>query len=183
MWPARLCASRRRALALTAGLVLSRCLAAAPACLYGRGLQFVDDVGRRRSLDEWRGRSVIITMAYGACRRVCSTSLRTLERLAASARAAAVPLQFVVVGLDPANDTPRDWAQYRRDHGLNGTEWTFLCGSAGATRALADFLGVRYWSMDDHILHDFKIVRLTPDGQLGASASWADDAIDRLLIP
>jgi len=171
---------RRQALFL--GLCLAaRPVFAAPPSVYALGLDFIDDRGRPRRLAEWQGRAVIIALAYGACRRVCSTTLRTLEVLHDAARRKGLAIDFVVVGIDPAQDTPHDWAEYRKQRGLVDANWTFLCGSASATRTLANALGVRYWSYDDHIVHDYKVVRLARDGSVVASLKWSDEQVERLL--
>jgi protein SCO1/2 len=154
--------------------------AAAPSA-YELGLDFVDDAGRARSLAEWQGKPVVLAMAYGACKRICSTTLRRLESLHEAATRKGVPLEFVVVSLDPAEDTPRDWAEYRRWRGLQAAPWSFLVGSPRATRRLADFLGVRYWGYDGHVLHDYRIVRLSPQGRIATALRWADDDVERLL--
>jgi protein SCO1/2 len=163
------------------GLAASERGFAAPSSAYGLGLDFVDDAGQARALAQWQGRPVVLAMAYGACKRICSTTLRRLESLHDAAARRGVPLQFVVVSLDPAEDTPRDWAEYRRLRGLQAANWTFLVGSPEATRRLAGFLGVRYWGYDGHVMHDYRIVRLAPDGTIAQSLRWADDDIERLL--
>jgi cytochrome oxidase Cu insertion factor (SCO1/SenC/PrrC family) len=171
---------RRWVLALGMGLV-ARPVFAAPASVYALGLEFIDDRARPRRLAEWQGRPVIIALAYGACRKICSTTLRTLEVLHDAAQRKALAMEFVVVSIDPAQDTPQAWADYRKLRGLVDTNWTFLCGSAQATHTLAHARGVRYWSYDDHIVHDYKVVRLAGDGSIAASLKWSDEQVERLL--
>jgi len=151
------------------------------ASAYGLGLHFVDDRGRARELAEWRGRAVVLTMAYGACRSVCSTTLRVLDELQALADRRGVRLDFVIASVDPAEDTPAVWADWRRARRLERDNWTFLCGSESATRLLAGFLGIRRWRYDDHMLHDFRIVRLDADGHAGAAVEWNRRELNALL--
>jgi protein SCO1/2 len=82
-------------------------------------LEFVDDHGAARALSEWQGQPVIIAMAYGACRSICSTTLRTLEELQARADHDGVRVVFLVVSIDPAEDTPQAWADYRKARRLD----------------------------------------------------------------
>lgn len=171
---------RRSLLAAVAGLATLRAHAAAPGA-YSLGLGFVDDHGRSRALSEWQGRPVVLAMAYGACKRICSTTLRRLELLQQAAQQKGVALDFVVVSLDPSQDRPEDWAEYRRLRGLVGPNWCFLTGTSDATRRLAAFLGVRYWPYDGHVMHDFRIVRLAQDGSIAQALRWADDDLSRLL--
>jgi len=166
--------------ALILALVLASA-AAAPASAYRMNLEFVDDHGAARALSEWQGRPVIIAMAYGACRSICSTTLRTLEELQARADHDGVRVEFLVVSIDPAEDTPQAWADYRKARRLDRPNWTFLSGTPAATRALARFLGVKFWRYDEHVIHDFKILRLDADGGIGATIDWNHRQLDSLL--
>jgi cytochrome oxidase Cu insertion factor (SCO1/SenC/PrrC family) len=123
-----------------------------------------------------------MTMAYGACRRVCSTSLRVLQSVQALADERQLSLSFVVVGLDPDQDKPADWAEFRRDRALMRANWRFLSGDEASTRRLAQSLGVRYWRYGEHTMHDFRVVLLSPEGQLVRSMQAFDES-PLLLLP
>jgi protein SCO1/2 len=174
---------RRAALAalLSLGAILRTARAAQADNAYELDFGFLDESRRTRHLAEWQGQPVVMTMAYGACRRVCSSTVRQLERLQTMAQQRGQPLQLLVVSLDPAQDRPEDWAALQREHKLDAACWHFLCGSAQATRAVANFLGLRYWSYDDHIVHDFRIARLDAQGRIVASLRWVDEDLSRLL--
>jgi cytochrome oxidase Cu insertion factor (SCO1/SenC/PrrC family) len=145
---------------------------AAAASAYQLGLKFIDDRGMPRALAEWQGRALIITMGYGACRSVCSSTLRTLEALQAEADSKGVAVEIVVASVAPGEDTPEAWARYRQARKLTRANWTFLSGSPGDTRRLARFLGLRFWVYDEHPMHDFRIVRLGADGSIAAVLDW-----------
>ena len=166
-------------LALAAAAGQAQTVGAASA--YGLDLNFVDDHGAPRALAEWRDRPVVIAMAYGACRSVCSSTLRTLEAVQSAADRKGVAIDVVVVTIDPAEDTPQAWAQYRQSHHLLRPNWTFLSGRPGPTRVLARFLGVRFWNYDEHVMHDFKVLRLGPEGAIAATLEWTHRGVDALL--
>jgi protein SCO1/2 len=172
---------RRLGSALALAFMLAAGAAAAPGSAYPLGLEFVDDHGATRALSEWRGRPLVIAMAYGACRSICSTTLRTLEAAQALADRKGIALAFVVVSIDPAEDTPQAWSDYRKARHLERANWTFLSGSKIATRTLARFLGVRFWSYDEHVMHDFKILRLDADGAIETTLDWNQRQLDALL--
>jgi cytochrome oxidase Cu insertion factor (SCO1/SenC/PrrC family) len=146
------------------------------------GGRWVDDQARAYSLDALRGDYSVVTLAYGACRRVCSTSLRLMQQVQALADARGVALNFVVVGLDPEQDKPADWAAFRRDRALTRSNWRFLSGDADAVRRIAHDLGVRYWRYGEHTMHDFRIALLSPEGRVLRSVD-AFDADLRTLLP
>lgn len=173
---------RRSSAAFGIALVLAtRSALAAPAGVYRLNLEFVDDRGVPRALAEWRGRPVVIAMAYGACRSICSSTMRTLEQVQAEAERQGAQLEFVVVSIDPEQDTPQAWSEYRKAHHLQRANWSFLAGSKRATAALARFLAIRFWNYDEHVMHDFKIVRLGAEGTIDATLDWNHREPGRLL--
>lgn len=144
--------------------------------------RWLDDQARSYRLEQLRGTATVVTMAYGACRRVCSTSLRVLERLQALADERQTRLNIVVVGLDPSQDRPADWADYRAERKLNRANWQFLSGDEASTRQLAGRLGVRYWRYGEHTMHDFRIVLLSAQGLTVRSMDKFDQEL-ALLLP
>ncbi|MEQ1807289.1 MAG: SCO family protein [Burkholderiaceae bacterium] len=154
--------------------------AAAQGVFSGSG-PWLDDTNRPFRLESLRGSANIVSMAYGACRRVCSSSLRVLEQLQALADARGEALNFVVIGLDPQQDRPADWAAYRTEHKLRRANWQFLSGDAKSTAQIAARLGVRYWSYGDHVMHDFRIVRVSADGRIVGALTSPDQALATLL--
>jgi cytochrome oxidase Cu insertion factor (SCO1/SenC/PrrC family) len=161
-------------------------VAAAPAALaddsvLGRQSVWRDDLNQVFDVDGLRTRQVIVTLAYGACRRVCSTSLRLLERLQSIADERGVALDFVVVGLDPGEDRPEDWHAFRRQRGLVRDNWHFLTGDDAAVRGLAQRLSVRVWRYDSHLMHDFRIVSLSPGGRVLHTIDRFDQPLASLL--
>jgi cytochrome oxidase Cu insertion factor (SCO1/SenC/PrrC family) len=164
-------------------ILLCSALAAAPAQdLYRTDGRWLDDGARPYRLESLHGSYTVLTMAYGACRRVCSTSLRVLQQVQVLADEHHLMLNFVVVGLDPDQDKPADWAELRRDRQLTRTNWRFLSGDEASTGRLAQRLGVHYWRYGEHTMHDFKIVLLSPEGQLVRSID-AFDQSPTLLLP
>ncbi len=137
--------------------------------------EWVDDSGASVSLAQWRGRYTVVTMLVGDCTKVCSTTLRRLDELQAIADRRRLAVDFVVFSLDPKSDTPQAWREYRAAHRLARGNWHFLGGSEAATRRVAKLLGVAYWRYDEHVLHDYNIALLGPDGEVRRSLAWTDD--------
>lgn len=143
--------------------------------------RWLDDQGQPYDVGALHGRYSVATLAYGACRRVCSTSLQLMQRLQTMADAKHVALTFLVFGIDPEQDKPADWAQLRRDRHLQRANWAFLSGDARAVDRVAHDLGVHYWRYGEHTLHDFKIVLLAPSGEIVRSIESFDQDLSVLL--
>jgi protein SCO1/2 len=156
--------TRLRRLAL--GSVLALVAAAADAGPLDLDDVWLDDAGRQVKLSRWRGRPVIMSMEYSNCRFICSISQRKLQEIQVEADRRKLDLDFVVISLDPKNDTPDTWRQYRQARDLPHPNWHFLTGSRAATDRAVNALGVKWWYYDEHIMHDIKILRLAPDGRV-----------------
>lgn len=149
--------------------------AASAAGILDVGGVWVDDSGKAVSLSRWQGRYTVLTMSTGACQKICSTTLRRMEELQAVADQRHLSVEFIVIGLDPRNDTPKAWREYRARRKLVRENWHFLSGGDNGTRSVAGMLGISYWSYDEHVLHDFRIVLIAPDGAIRSALAWSDD--------
>lgn len=143
--------------------------------------QWVADGGTAFNAEQLKGRPSIVTMAYGACRRICSTSLRLMEGLQSQADQQNLDLNFIVLGLDPSQDRPQDWAAFRAERRLMRRNWFFLSGDASRVQRLAGQLGVRYWRYGEHTMHDFRIALLSPQGRILRTLDSFDGDQARLL--
>jgi protein SCO1/2 len=150
--------------------------------VYRLDLRWLDDNARPFALSALAGTPTVITFAYGACRKICSTSFRTLEQVQQLADQRKLALNFVVVGIDPDADKPADWAALRQQRQLNRPNWHFLVGDALAVRRLASRLGVNYWRVGEHMMHDYRITLLAADGHVLRVVDTFDEPA-RVLLP
>ncbi len=149
--------------------------------IYSTAGPWLDEGSKLFRLETEAGTYTVVTMAYGACQRVCSTTVRKLVELHALAERRHVDLNFVVFGLDPSADKPSDWATFRAERHLPYANLQFLSGPPSATQRVAARLGIHYWRIDDHTLHDFRIVLLSPSGEIVRSINHYDDDVADLL--
>jgi protein SCO1 len=170
---ARPCAAALLSLLALLCSALPQAAAAADAdSPYALPLQWQDDQGNPVRLEQFRGKPLLLTMAYATCRETCSYALRRLDQLQQEAAQAGQAVQIVIVSYDPANDGPKSWTNYRQHHSYVHPNWHFLTGSDAATRELAGALDFKYWSYDEHVVHDFKILLLDADGKVTRELTW-----------
>lgn len=110
---------RHAALALLGSLLLAACGEGAqrpPAARfkavditgvdYGKALRLPDVEGRERTMEDFRGRLVVVFFGYTQCPDVCPTTLGELATLKKRLGAEGEKLQAVFVTVDPERDTP-----------------------------------------------------------------------------
>ncbi len=147
--------------------------ASASAPLYSEfgAARWLDVDGATRTLADYKGRPLIMTMSYTACRKTCSASMLVLRKMQEILARRGRDVSFVVVSYDPGRDSPAEWRRYRDARNLPAT-WHFLSGTQGDTHRLADFLELKYWAYDDHVMHDFRIVIFDADGNRKRDVLW-----------
>ena len=142
-------------LALLAGLTLAPRIARAWAAGSGRPLEIpdtrqrvdravpdvglIDQAGNRITLGDLRGRTVLLTFAYGHCTTICPAVVRRLEAARRSSGRIDVPI--VVLTLDPWRDTPDRLPTIARYWGLAAGDRVLSGNVADVERALNE-LGI-----------------------------------------
>jgi cytochrome oxidase Cu insertion factor (SCO1/SenC/PrrC family) len=154
-----------------------------PFSFYSVPYAFTNDHSQIVHFSEWRGKPLILTMEYSNCRFMCTTTFSKLKAIQAAADQKKLQIDFMIISLDPKNDTPQAWQQYRISRDINRSNWHLLTGTEITTREFADLIGIKYWYMDEHILHDFKIVRLNAQGEIERALTDYGDDPDSLLSP
>ncbi|MGC2049051.1 MAG: SCO family protein [Gallionella sp.] len=154
---------------LAIAALLSSPARSAETSFYGLPNILTHDQGRVLRLSEWNGKPMILTMEYSNCRFMCTTTFSQLKELQTAADKKRIPIDFVIISLDPDHDTPEAWRQYRKTKEIERSNWYLLTGSRATTKEIAALLGIKYWSMDEDILHDFKVVRLNAKGEIEKS--------------
>ena len=149
-----------------------------------------DQTGAERTLAELRGGVRVVALVYTSCRATCPLIVADLKRIEASLPAARrADVQFVLVSLDPARDTPGRLAEWAASTRLDPARWMLLAGSDDAVRELAATLDVRYQRQaDGEMAHTNAITVLDAAGAiahqqagLGDPAGETVAALARLL--
>ena len=73
---------------------------------YARRLDMTDIDGKPRSLDEFKGKLVVVFFGYTHCPDACPTTMAELAQVKQSLGADAGKVQGIFVTVDPSRDTP-----------------------------------------------------------------------------
>lgn len=102
-------------------------------------MSLVDQHGGAFTLEQVRGRAVIVAFAYAHCQTICPTIVHDLKRVRREAGTSGVPL--VIVTLDPWRDVPSRLRAIAEGWGLAGDD-VVLSGAVEDVERVLDAWGV-----------------------------------------
>ncbi|MCU0967676.1 MAG: SCO family protein [Rubrivivax sp.] len=108
---------------------------------YARELSLTDPDGRRRSLDEFRGKVVVVFFGFTQCPDVCPTTMLELAQVRKALGPDGERVQGIFVTVDPERDTPQVLKEYVANF---GADFVALRGTPEETAAAARHFKVYY---------------------------------------
>lgn len=102
----------------------------------------VDQNGVRFTLDDLRGKVVVVTFIYTTCKDTCpllTAKMASLQKPLAGDFGPRV--RFVSITVDPEIDTPPVLESYAKAHGINLAGWSLLTGSPSAIASVVRAYG------------------------------------------
>jgi protein SCO1/2 len=133
------------------------------------GFTLTDQAGRPFSLEEQRGRAVLLDFIFTRCPGPCP--ILTSTHVAVQRSLAPELLEqtrFVSISIDPERDTPQDLAAYATARGADLGHWAFLTGPPDEIGSVMQAYGVG--------------TTLAPDGELEhVVATFLIDATGRIV--
>lgn len=148
--------------------------------IFDQAMVWKDDGGREVRLSKWRGTRLVLTMSYTSCTKLCNTlTLNKLKEIQARLDKKTEKAEFVIFTFDPEHDSPGELAAYRKRMGITAPNWHYLVGSREDTLKISRFLGLDgFWRMDDHLIHDFRILVLNASGNTERVLDWNHRSVD-----
>jgi cytochrome oxidase Cu insertion factor (SCO1/SenC/PrrC family) len=130
---------------------------------------WIDDQGHPFDLHALRDRPTFVTMAYATCHRICPGTMLRFQSWQKQFDARGVQVEFVIVGYDPESDDAHAWHHYRESRHLTAGNWHFLVGTPQTVRQFAKSLGFEFWKVDEHVMHEDRVVLLDPQGPVAVN--------------
>jgi protein SCO1/2 len=124
--------------------------------------RLVDQDGRPVGLDRFRGAPLVVSFIYTRCPLTwaCPATIGKLARVAALSPAP----RFLLVTVDPKNDTPEVLRDYSRQVDTGSGRWTFATGEPREIAAVAQHAGALFERDGDSITHSLLVLAIGPDG-------------------
>jgi protein SCO1/2 len=108
---------------------------------YGAKLELTDHTGRARTLEDFRGKAVVLFFGFTQCPDVCPTTLVDIANSLKKLGADADRVQVLFVTVDPERDTPKALADYV---GAFDPRFIALRGDAAQTQRVAKEFKIYY---------------------------------------
>ncbi|MGI9343903.1 MAG: SCO family protein [Gammaproteobacteria bacterium] len=120
------------------------------------GHTLLERSGESLSLEEFRGRPLVVSMIFTSCGHVCPILTQHLGEVVEIAREALGEDSFSIatVGFDTIVDTPERMTRFAADSGVDDRNWHFLSADPSTIYALSRELGFSYFALPkgfDHI--------------------------------
>jgi protein SCO1 len=146
-------------------------------------VEWEDEAGKAVRLSDFRDGSVVMTMLYTSCRKICPTfTIEKLHEVERSLAAHQKHAEVVVVTFDPDNDTSAVLAAFKKRTGFDRPNVHMLRGGIAQTRRLARAMGLGdFWRDEDHVVHGFGIVMLDASTKQARGLDWEHRDVAALL--
>jgi protein SCO1/2 len=148
--------------------------------LYELDIALVDQHGKPRHFDTFRGHPTLLAMFYATCPSACPVLLNSIREMEKSLpEADRARLRVLLVSLDPAHDTPAVLADAGKLHGADPERWALCRAEPNDVRTLAAVLGVRYRAeKDGSIDHSSAVTLLSADGVVIAKVEGLGQSLE-----
>ncbi|MDH3740016.1 MAG: SCO family protein [Hyphomicrobiales bacterium] len=129
---------------------------------------FVDTQGRQVTLEQLRGKPVLISMVYTGCTDVCPAIIENLRPAIEIGQDALGADSFttITVGFDTRHDTPERMRSFARARGIDLPNWLFVSGDQQTVQRLADAVGFTITPSAGGFDHTAQVSIVDADGRI-----------------
>jgi len=127
-----------------------------------------DDKGRALSMNDLRGKPLVLSLIYTSCSRVCPMTTRHLAKVVEKARDALGKDSFnvAVLGFDAYNDSPQAMAYFARKQGIDKRGWRLLSADPDTINALSKELGFEFYASPNGFDHITQVTVIDAEGRI-----------------
>ena len=129
---------------------------------------FTNAAGEAVSLEDFRGKPLVLSMVYTSCYQICPMTTRHLSKVVEKARDAmgAGSFSVVVIGFDTKVDTPEAMQYFANKQGISDKNWNLLSLDEEDLEALSKDLGFLYYPTSSGYDHLIQATVIDADGKV-----------------
>lgn len=118
--------------------------------IYNLEVNWIDQDKTNFKLLEFQGKTVVITMIYTTCKFSCPVTLAFLRKIEKQLDKNTLSnMMFVLVSMDPENDSPEKLKTFLKENELNPANWKLLTSSEDDITQLASTIGFKFKKITD----------------------------------
>lgn len=91
-----------------------------------------------------KGNVLVVVMIYTSCKAACPRLVADMKAIAQKVPTSETPLKYVLISIDPKNDTPARLKSFAKENGMEDDHWLFLTGTEADVREFANVVAVKY---------------------------------------
>ena len=119
-------------------------------------------------LKDLRGKTLVMVMIYTTCKAACPRLVADMRNIEEKVpKEYTNDIQYVLISIDPKNDTPKRLKEFAKENYMDDEHWTFLQGNEESVREFANVLAVKYKQISPlDFSHSNIISVFNPEGEL-----------------
>jgi len=119
--------------------------------------RFTDAYGKGLTLDDFKGKPLVLSLIYTSCYQICPMTIRHLASVVEKARETLGEGNFnvAILGFDSQFDTPQAMQHFANKQGISKANWHLLSADAKTIKALTKQLGFLFFTSPkgfDHVV-------------------------------
>jgi protein SCO1/2 len=129
---------------------------------------FTNADGKRVTLNDFRGKPLVLSMVYTSCYQICPMTTRHLSKVIEKARDALGEDSFsvAVIGFDTQVDTPDAMQYFANKQGISHNNWNLLSITQEEVEALSKDIGFIYYPSSSGFDHLIQATIIDADGKV-----------------
>ena len=120
------------------------------------------------TLADLKGKVLVTVMIYTTCKAACPRLVADMRNIEANIpKEKRQNIYFLLISIDPLNDTPEKLAKFAQDNQMTAPHWIFLQGTPESVQEFANVMSVKYKEIAPmDFSHSNIISVINPDGIL-----------------
>ncbi len=94
-----------------------------------KNIQFTNQLGKQVSLDDLKGKIIVLNFFFTSCPSICPGLARNMKRLQDSYKKNDTIVQFISISVDPETDTVPKLRAFADKYNANHDSWWFVTGN------------------------------------------------------
>ncbi|WP_243739357.1 SCO family protein [Flavicella sediminum] len=111
--------------------------------IFNLSSSWTTEEGKVIQLATLKGKPLVLVMIYTSCKAACPRLVADMRNIEAQIEKNEA-LNYVLVSIDPENDTPERLKAFAIENKMDAEHWIFLQGSVSGVREFANVLAVKY---------------------------------------